>query len=60
MSNNRDRAMRVEIKQGTKQELIEAISQFIGMQDWGRIRFEKEGESFSMLATSEVEPSASS
>jgi|HubBroStandDraft_6_1064221.scaffolds.fasta_scaffold1513162_1 hypothetical protein len=59
-SKSRDREMRIEMKAASKEDVLAAIGQFLESQDWGRIGFEKDGESFSILATSEVEPSASS
>ncbi len=59
MSENRDREMRIELKNSTQQEVIAAVGHFIGSQNSGRMGFEKDGESFSLWATSEIEPTAS-
>lgn len=55
-SESRDRAKRLEFRNRSRQELVAAIDQFLESETWGRITFEKDGESFSMCATSEIEP----
>jgi hypothetical protein len=47
---------RIELKNRDKQEVLTAIDEFLQSECWGRIGFEKEGESFSLWATSESEP----
>jgi hypothetical protein len=54
--NGRDREMRLELKNASKQEVISSLEHFLGSQKSGRIGFEKEGEAFSVWATSEIEP----
>ena len=56
----RDREMRIEIKNGSMPQVLDAIAQFLGSQSWGRMGFEKEGESFSLWATSQIEPTSES
>jgi hypothetical protein len=53
---NRDRGKRVELRSGTKQDALAALEHFLETEHSGRIGFEKEGESFSLWATSEIEP----
>jgi hypothetical protein len=55
VSEHRDREMRIELKNASQEEVISALNQFLGTQDRGRIGFEKEGESFSLWASSEQE-----
>lgn len=56
---NRDTEMRIEVKNATNAETLAALEQFLESQKWDRIGLEKEGDSFSMRATSENEPTCS-
>ena len=55
-SESNGRAKRVELKNGSKQDAMAALDHFMETEHSGRIGFEKEGESFSIWATSEIEP----
>jgi len=44
MSEHRDRAMRIELKNVSKPELLAALDGFVESQEKGRIGFEKVGE----------------
>ena len=59
MSENRDREMRVELNGASKQDVLLALDHFLESQNWGRIGFDKDGELFSLWASSEVEPPTS-
>ena len=52
---HRDRGKRIEVT-GNKRDVLSALEHFLTTEDHGRVGFEKEGESFSMWATSETEP----
>jgi len=56
MSENRDREMRIDMKEASKEDVLASISHFLESQDHGRMGFEKDGECFSLWATSEHEP----
>jgi hypothetical protein len=56
MSESRDRGKRIELKVGSKQDALVTLEHFLETERSGRIGFEKEGESFSLWATSEIEP----
>jgi hypothetical protein len=52
MSDHRDRAVRLEMSHRTKSEVLSAIEAFLESETQGRLTFEKDGESFSLFATS--------
>lgn len=56
MSENRDRAMRIEVRNSTKEEAMRMVDEFLTSQNQGRIGFEKEGELLSLWASSDTEP----
>ncbi len=52
-----DRAeLRIELKNAGSDDVLAALKSFIQTQHVGRIGFEKDGGTFSMWATSEIEP----
>ena len=54
MSENRDRVERIEVK-GDKQSVLAALDHFFETQTWGRMEFEKDGQSISLWISSEAE-----
>jgi hypothetical protein len=58
MSDHRDRALRLEMSHRTKSEVLSAIEAFLESETQGRLTFEKDGESFSLFATSGREKAA--
>lgn len=51
--------MQIELKNGSKQAALATISELLDSEVQGRIVFEREKDSFTVLATSEAEPTIS-